>query len=91
MTTSKKSAPIRLYTTNWCGDAWRTRRLLNDYDIPFEETNIEEDEPAAALVRQINGGRLVVPTLVFPDGTVLVEPSNAILLAKLGLQTDNWQ
>jgi mycoredoxin len=32
----------------------------------------------------VNGGYKSVPTIVFPDGSVLVEPSNAALEKKLG-------
>jgi thioredoxin reductase (NADPH) len=35
----------------------------------------------------VNGGKDIIPTLVFADGSTLTEPSNAVLAAKLGLQT----
>ena len=47
------------------------------------------DEAALLFVMELNGGRWVVPTIVFPDGTVLVEPSNSALAAKLNV-TDGW-
>ena len=38
-----------------------------------------------AYIEEINNGLRVVPTIVFPDGDILVEPSNAKLAEKLGL------
>lgn len=40
-----------------------------------------------AFVEQTNKGMRSIPTIVFPDGSVLVEPSNAELAEKLGMQT----
>lgn len=40
-----------------------------------------------ALVEQINHGKRIIPTILFPDGSILVEPSNAQLAEKLNLQT----
>jgi mycoredoxin len=51
--------------------------------VPFVEINIEEDADAEALVEQINAGMRSVPTILFPDGTILVEPAYAQLEAKL--------
>jgi hypothetical protein len=53
--------------------------------VPFEWVDVDGDEEANRTVENINRGRRILPTLVFPDGTVLVEPSDAELAAKLGL------
>ena len=37
--------------------------------------------------KEFNQGMRRIPTIVFPDGEILVEPSNAELAKKLGLQT----
>ena len=39
------------------------------------------------MVEELNDGKTIIPTIVFDDGSILVEPSNAELAAKLGLQT----
>jgi mycoredoxin len=36
---------------------------------------LEGDEEATEFVMQVNNGYRSVPTIVFPDGTVLTEPS----------------
>jgi thioredoxin reductase (NADPH) len=49
--------------------------------------DIDNDPEAIAFVEKTNKGSRSIPTIVFPDGTVLVEPSNAQLAEKLGMQT----
>jgi mycoredoxin len=77
---------IVMYGTTWCGDCRRSRRWLTENQIPFTEIDIDQDESAAAYVRSVNDGNQVVPTIVFPDGSRLTEPSNmelALLVAQV--------
>ncbi|HEU5347445.1 MAG TPA: glutaredoxin domain-containing protein [Ktedonobacterales bacterium] len=74
---------IVMYTTTWCGDCRRAKRVFADFGVPYVEVNIESDEDAAELVQTLNNGARSVPTIVFPDGGILVEPSNATLMTKL--------
>lgn len=79
--------PITLYGTVWCSDCKRSKKFLGEQRIHYEYVDIEEDEAGAALVERLNNGHKSVPTIVFPDGSFLVEPSNADLAIKLGLTT----
>lgn len=87
MKNTAKPAPkqIRMYSTAWCGDCRRSKRFLEMHHIPYEEINIEEHPDAAQIVIALNNGMRSVPTIVFPDGSILVEPSNLALAKKLGL------
>ncbi len=58
------------------------KRWFDSHGIPYEYINIEEDEDAAQFVAQVNKGMQSVPTIIFPDGSVLVEPSPRQLAAK---------
>ncbi len=78
--------PIRMYTTTWCGDCRRSKRFLQEHQVAFEEIDIEKQPEAAQIVISLNHGARSVPTIVFPDGSVLVEPSNKSLASKLGIQ-----
>ncbi len=73
---------ITMYATPWCGDCRRTKRWFDAHGISYESINIDRDSQAAALVMQINGGMRSVPTIIFPDGSVLVEPTSRELAAK---------
>ncbi len=73
MTTA--SASVTMYTTTWCGYCVRLKRLLQREGIGYAEVDIETDPQAAEVVMQANGGNRTVPTLVFPDGTALTNPT----------------
>ncbi|MGZ3598629.1 MAG: glutaredoxin family protein [Ktedonobacterales bacterium] len=83
VTSDTAQQEIVMYATSWCGDCRRAKRVFAALNVPYREVNIEEHEEAADLVVRINNGARSVPTIVFPDGSVLVEPSNAVLEAKL--------
>ncbi len=74
---------IVMYSTTWCGDCRRSKRVLDERGALYEVVNVEETEEALSTMLELNGGSQSVPTIVMPDGTVLVEPSNSELTAKL--------
>jgi glutaredoxin len=76
---------ITVYGTEWCGDCFRTRQFLKRNLIPFSFINIDRDKDAEKYVLNTNRGMRSVPTIVFEDGTILVEPSNQELAAKVGI------
>jgi len=78
---------IKMYSTVWCPDCKRAKKFLAEHRIPYENIDIEQDTEAMAFVEKVNRGMHVIPTMVFPDGSILVEPSNAQLAEKLGMQT----
>jgi thioredoxin reductase (NADPH) len=82
---SENSANIVVYGTSWCPDCKRSKQFLGEHRIPYEWVDIEGDAEAARYVEHINRGQRSVPTIVFPDGSHLIEPSNAALAQKLGL------
>ncbi len=66
---------LTVYSTTWCGYCSRLKKMLDREGIGYAEVNIEEDEAAAELVMKVNGGNRTVPTVVFPDGAALTNPS----------------
>ena len=76
---------IRMYGTRWCGDCARAKQVFKKHNIPFEWIDIEQDDQAVEHVRKVNHGNQSVPTIVFPDGSILVEPGNTELEKKLGV------
>ena len=73
---------IRMYSTIWCSDCRFAKRWFDLHGIAYEEIDIEQNEQAAEYVKQVNNGRATVPTIVFPDGSILVEPNGRALAAK---------
>ena len=74
---------VTMYTTSWCGFCFRLKKMLKAEGISFKEVDIEADPAAAEFVASVNGGNQTVPTLKFPDGSTLTNPSRADVKAKL--------
>ena len=72
-----------MYTTPWCGYCIRLKSMLAREGIAFTEVDIEQDPAAADVVMRANGGNQTVPTVVFPDGEAMTNPSLARITAKL--------
>lgn len=75
--------PLTIYATTWCGDCHRAKRWLDSRGVAYRWIDVEQDERALAQLLEISGGYRTVPTILFPDGSVLVEPSNLELARKL--------
>ena len=78
---------ITVYGAYWCPDCRRSKQFLGEHQIPYNWVDIEQDPAGEQVVIAKNEGKRIIPTIVFADGTALVEPSNAALAAKLGLKT----
>jgi mycoredoxin len=76
---------ITMYATTWCGDCRMAKRWFDQHGVAYNYINIEQNDEAATYVKQVNGGMSAVPTIVFPDGSILVEPSARDLAAKMAL------
>lgn len=77
------SGTIRMYGTDWCPDCSRSKRVFDRLGVPYEWVNITHDPQAQEYVMKVNRGMRSVPTIVFLDGAILVEPSDAALIKKL--------
>jgi mycoredoxin len=75
--------PLTMYTTNWCAFCRRLKSQLAAEGIDIAEVNIEEEPAAADYVMAINGGFQTVPTVVFPDGSTMTNPSLADVKQRL--------
>ena len=72
-----------MFTTTWCGYCVRLKRFLEREGIAYREVNIEDDDTAAEFVMSVNGGNRTVPTLRFPNGSALTNPSPNEVVAEL--------
>ena len=76
---------IMFYATAWCPDCTRARAFLDKRHIAYVNVDIDESPEGRSVVEKLNHGMRSVPTIVFPDGSFLVEPTQAELAQKLGL------
>ena len=80
-----KNDSITVYGATWCGDCRRSKKFLEQNQVAFTWIDVEADETARETMQKYNGGVQSIPTIIFGDGTVLVEPTNAQLGHKIGL------
>jgi mycoredoxin len=81
------SGQLTMYTTQWCGFCRNLKNQLARAGIEMAEVDIERDPAAAEYVMSVNGGNQTVPTVVFPDGSVMTNPSAAQVRARLAALT----
>lgn len=74
--------PIKMYSTRWCSDCVRAIRAFEKHGVPYEKIDIEQDRAASEFVKRTNRGMMSVPTIVFPDDSILTEPSTRELESK---------
>ncbi len=76
---------ITVYGAPWCPDCKRSKQFLGEQRVPYNWVDIDQDDAGRSYVQQANDGRQIIPTIVFEDESILVEPTNAELAAKLGI------
>src|SRR5512136_2779260 len=78
---------LTVYGATWCSDCKRAKKFLGEQRVHYNWIDVEQDAEGLAFVEKVNNGKRIIPTIVFDDKSVLIEPSNAQLAQKLGLQT----
>ena len=74
---------LTIYSTQWCGYCHRLMRQLDREGVEYDVVDIEHVPTAAEYVMSVNGGNQTVPTVVFPDGSALTNPSVAEVKERL--------
>lgn len=70
---------IIVYGTRWCPDCVRTKLFLDKRKVAYEYIDIDQDMNGRKFVMETNQGFCSVPTILFPDGSTLTEPSSHVL------------
>lgn len=73
-----------MYSTSWCPDCKRSKALLDNKQVDYINVDIGKDNDAYIFVEKITR-RVRIPTIIFPDGTILIEPSDEALERQLGV------
>src|ERR1039458_7837275 len=82
---NSKDSPLIVYGASWCPDCRRAKQFLASHRITYKWIDLETEPDQVAEVESRNGGKRIIPTVVFPDGTFLTEPSNDELADRIGL------
>ncbi len=82
---TKNPLQIVMYTTESCSDCYRAKAFFEANNIEYLRIALEGNVEATEFVMQVNNGLRSVPTIVFPDGSILVEPTWEELKQKISL------
>jgi thioredoxin reductase (NADPH) len=82
---------IRVAGTLWSASSHNVKEFLARSQIPYQWLDIEKDAEARELVEASSEGRPQLPTVFFPDGSVLEDPDLRSLAEKVGLGTPALQ
>ena len=77
---------ITVYGAPWCPDCRRSKAFLTEQRIPYTWIDVDTDPEGLRAMQALQDGGRTIPTIVFADGSIQLEPTNAELAAKLGLQ-----
>ncbi len=78
-------ADLTVYGAPWCPDCRQAKAFLAAHRIAYDWVDIDKDPDGLATVRALQHGGQTIPTVVFPDGSILLEPSDAELAEKLNI------
>lgn len=79
---------LKVYGAPWCPDCRRAKKFLGEQRVQYEWIDIEADSEGLRFVEQLQNGGRTIPTIVFADGSHLLEPSNEQIARKLGLELE---
>ena len=83
--TDRPTPKMTVYGAPWCPDCKRAKQFLGEQRVPYDWVDIDLDEEGRAYVQRVNDGKQIIPTIVFEDGSILVEPTNSELALKLDI------
>ena len=70
---------LTVYSSAWCPDCRRAKRVLEEAQASFDEIDIDQNAQAEAMVLERSGGRRVVPTLRFEERLWAFNPDPPLL------------
>jgi thioredoxin reductase (NADPH) len=78
---------IRVTGTQWSQPCHEAKEFFARYQVPYQFLDVEKDAKARLLVEGALNGTVKIPTVFFPDGSFLVQPTPRQLAEKIGLTT----
>jgi thioredoxin reductase (NADPH) len=76
---------LTVYGAPWCPHCKRVKRFLAAHRVPYDNVDIDERPEAIETIKELQGGGQIIPTVVYPDGTHEVNPSDEALAGRIGL------
>jgi thioredoxin reductase (NADPH) len=78
-------ADVTVYGAPWCPDCRRAKKFLAEQRVAYDWVDIDKDVEGLRLVEELQKGGRTIPTIVFADGGLLIDPPDEDLARRLGL------
>jgi mycoredoxin len=82
-TSMPTSALPLVYSAPWCGYCIRLKAQMDREGVAYEEIDVDANPEVLPKLEELNGGEWIIPTVEFSDGSALVNPSVAAVVAHL--------
>jgi thioredoxin reductase (NADPH) len=82
------STELTVYGAPWCPSCRRTKKFLEAHRVDFVYVDIDRDPDAVGTLEQLQDGGRTIPTVVFPDGSHVVNPPDGELATRLELKVE---
>jgi len=83
--TSADEPALTMYGAAWCPHCKRVKKFLAAHRVPYASVDIDADPEAIGRLKELQDGGQIIPTVVYPDGTVEVNPNDEALARRIGL------
>ncbi len=79
--------PPLVYSAPWCGYCVRLKAQMDREGVAYEEIDVDANPEVLPKLERLNEGQWIIPTVEFADGSALVNPSLAAVLAHMNRDT----
>jgi thioredoxin reductase (NADPH) len=76
---------MTVYGAPWCPHCKRVKKFLAAHRVRYAWVNIDTQPEAIERLKELQDGGQIIPTVVYPDGTHEVNPSDEALARRIGL------
>ena len=76
---------MTVYGAAWCPHCKRVKKFLAAHKVRYAWVDIDAKPEAIEVLKELQGGARIIPTVVYPDGTHEVNPSDEALARRIGL------
>src|SRR6201989_1926608 len=76
---------MTVYGAPWCPHCKRVKKFLAAPRVRYAFVDIDTDPQAIGRLKELQDGGQIIPTVVYPDGTHEVNPSDEALARRIGL------
>src|ERR1700739_4322905 len=86
--TSTDGPTLTVYGAPWCPHCKRVKKFLAAHRVPYTNIDIDQHPEAIGRLKELQGGRQIIPTVVYGDNTHDVNPSDETLAGRIGLSLE---